>query len=170
MKYNDRAVLVAKYGMLIALACIFSYIEAINPIPFPIPGVKLGLANLVNVVGLYVVGIPGTIAVSLIRILLMGFTFSNPSSLIYSMAGGALSLILMVTARKSGWFGKVGVSVIGGIGHNIGQIAAAAWMVKTTGVFYYLPMLLIAGVIAGAIIGVLGGLVVERIQGVVKKV
>lgn len=167
MKYRGKAVLVAEYGMLIALACIFSYIEAINPLPLPV-GMKLGLANLVSVVGLYLVGIPGTVAVSLIRILLMGFMFS-PSGLIYSLAGGILSLILMIAAKKSGRFSKIGVSVIGGIGHNIGQITAAAWMVKTAGVFTYLPLLLIAGVIAGAVIGVLGGLIVERIQNVVKR-
>lgn len=168
MKHNSKAVLVAEYGMLIALACIFSYIEAINPIPFPVPGIKLGLANLVSVVGLYLVGIPGTIAIAMVRILLMGFSFS-PSSLIYSLAGGSLSLLLMIAALKSGWFGKVGVSVIGGIGHNIGQITAAALIVKTAGIFTYLPVLLIAGVIAGAVIGILGGLVVQRIQKLVKK-
>lgn len=169
MKHRNKAILVAEYGMLISLACIFSYIEAINPIQLPVPGMKLGLANLVNVVGLYTVGIAGTIAVSFIRILLMGFTFSNPSTLIYSLTGGALGLVLMIVARKCG-FGKIAVSVTGGVGHNIGQIAAAAWMVKTTGVFYYLPVLLISGVIAGAVIGILGGLVVQRIQKVVEKI
>lgn len=170
MKPGNKAVLTAEYGILIALAFIFSYIEAIIPIPIPILGAKLGLANLVNIVGLYTVGIAGTAIVSLVRILLVGFTFGNPFSMFYSLAGGIVSLILMIAARKSGWFSTVGVSITGGIGHNIGQLAVAAWVLKTTGVFTYLPALLAAGVAAGAVIGMLGGLVSERIGKFVKKI
>ena len=160
---------VATYGMLIGLAFIFSYVEAIIPIPIPVPGVKLGLANLVTIVGLYTVGVGGTAAVSLIRIVLVGFTFGNASSMIYSLAGGALSLILMILVRKTGWFSQIGVSIVGGFGHNIGQLSIAALIVQTAGVFYYLPFLMVAGVVAGAVIGLLGGLVTERIQSFMKK-
>jgi heptaprenyl diphosphate synthase len=160
---------VATYGMLIGLAFIFSYLEAIIPIPIPIPGVKLGLANLVTIVGLYTVGIRGTVAISLIRIILVGFTFGNASSMIYSLAGGVVSLVLMILVRKTNLFSQVGVSITGGIGHNIGQLAIAAVVVQTSGVFYYLPFLMAAGVVAGAVIGLLGGLVTERIRNFVKK-
>lgn len=170
MNSKKTAVRVATYGMLIGLAFIFSYLEAIIPIPIPIPGVKLGLANLVNIVGLYTVGIGGTIAVSLIRIVLVGFTFGNMSTMIYSLAGGILSLSLMILFKKADWFSQIGVSVIGGIGHNIGQLIIAAVVVQTSGVFYYLPFLLVAGIVAGAVIGLLGGLVTERISGFVKKI
>lgn len=169
MKSKKTGAWVATYGMLISLAFIFSYVEAIIPIPIPVPGVKLGLANLVAIVGLYTVGIRGTVAVSLIRIVLVGFTFGNASSMIYSLAGGALSLILMILVKKTGWFSQIGVSIVGGIGHNIGQLSIAALVVQTAGVFYYLPFLMVAGVVAGAVIGLLGGLVTERIQGFVKK-
>lgn len=169
MKSKKTGAWVATYGMLISLAFIFSYVEAIIPIPIPVPGVKLGLANLVAIVGLYTVGIGGTVAVSLIRIVLVGFTFGNASSMIYSLAGGALSLILMILVKKTGWFSQIGVSIVGGIGHNIGQLSIAALVVQTAGVFYYLPFLMVAGVVAGAVIGLLGGLVTERIQGFVKK-
>ena len=165
---NKTAKWVALYGMLISLAFIFSYIEAVIPIPIPVPGVKLGLANLVLIVGLYTVGISGTIAVSLVRIVLVGFTFGNFSSMIYSLAGGIVSLILMILLKKTGKFSQIGVSIIGGIGHNIGQLTAAALITETAGVFYYLPFLIVAGVIAGAVIGLLGGLVTDRIQNVVK--
>ena len=165
---NHTAKWVALYGMLISLAFIFSYIEAVIPIPIPVPGVKLGLANLVSIVGLYTVGIKGTIAVSLVRIVLVGFTFGNLSSMIYSLAGGTVSLIFMILLKKTGKFSQVGVSIMGGIGHNIGQLTAAALITETTGVFYYLPFLMVAGVIAGAVIGLLGGLVTARIQSVVK--
>ena len=96
---NKTAKWVALYGMLISLAFIFSYIEAVIPIPIPVPGVKLGLANLVSIIGLYTVGISGTIAVSLVRIVLVGFTFGNLSSMIYSLAGGTVSLILMILLK-----------------------------------------------------------------------
>ncbi len=166
---NHTAKWVALYGMLISLAFIFSYIEAVIPIPIPVPGVKLGLANLVSIVGLYTVGIKGTIAVSLVRIVLVGFTFGNLSSMIYSLAGGTVSLIFMILLKKTGKFSQVGVSIMGGIGHNIGQLTAAALITETAGVFYYLPFLMVAGVIAGAVIGLLGALVTARIQSVVKR-
>ena len=169
MNSKSTGTWVATYGMLIGLAFIFSYVEAIIPIPIPIPGVKLGLANLVTIVGLYTVGVKGTVAVSLIRIVLVGFTFGNASSMIYSLAGGGLSLILMILAKKLNWFSQIGVSIIGGIGHNSGQISIAALVVQTAGVFYYLPFLMVAGVVAGAVVGLLGGLVTVRIRRFVKK-
>lgn len=160
---------VALYGLLIALAFIFSYVEAMIPIPVPIPGIKLGLANLVNVVGLYTVGIGGTIAVALIRIVLVGFTFSNPGSMLYALAGGIFGLTAMVLAKRFGGFSKVAVSILGGIFHNVGQLSMAAYITSTGGVFSYLPFLLVAGVLTGGVIGVLGGLVIERIGDVVRR-
>lgn len=159
---------VALYGLLIALAFIFSYVEALIPLPVPIPGIKLGLANLVNVVGLYTVGAAGTMAVGLLRIVMVGFTFSNPGSMLYALAGGVLSLAVMALAKKMGWFEKTGVSILGGVFHNIGQLSMAAWITKTAGVFTYLPVLMVAGIITGGVIGVLGGLVTERITPVIR--
>ncbi len=164
---RDRAHKVAGYGLLIALAFIFSYVEALIPLPLPIPGIKLGLANLVNVVGLYTVGIAGTLVVGLLRIVMVGFTFSNPGSMLYALSGGILSLTVMGLAKKTGWLDKTGVSILGGVFHNIGQLSMAAWITKTAGVFTYLPLLLVAGIITGAVIGVLGGIVTERIAPVV---
>lgn len=159
---------VALYGLLIALAFIFSYVEAM--IPVPIPGVKLGLANLVNVVGLYTVGAAGTAAVALVRIVLVGFTFSNPGSMMYALAGGIFSLAVMIAAKKYRWFSEIGVSILGGIFHNIGQLTVAALITGTGGVFSYLPVLLVAGVITGGVIGLLGGLIVERLLPVVGRI
>ena len=159
---------IAQYGLLIALAFIFSYVEALIPLPVPVPGIKLGLANLVNVVGLYTVGAAGTLVVGLLRIVMVGFTFSNPGSMLYAMAGGILSLAVMALAKKMDWFDKTGVSILGGVFHNIGQLSMAAWITKTAGVFTYLPVLLVAGVITGGVIGLLGGLVTERIAPVVQ--
>lgn len=168
MNRKDKAVFVAKYGMLIALAFVLSFVETLAPVSMVAPGIKLGLANLVVIVGLYTIGIKGTIAVSIIRIVLVGFTFGNLFSMFYSLAGGALSLLCMILARKANCFSTVGVSIIGGVGHNIGQITIAAFVVQQAGVFYYLPYLLIAGTAAGMVIGVIGGMIVKRIQGVFK--
>ena len=166
-KGHNPAEKVALYGILIALAFIFSYVEALIPLPVPVPGMKLGLANLVNVVGIYTVGAAGTIAVGLIRIVMVGFTFSNPGSMLYALSGGVLSLAAMALAKKMDWFDKTGVSILGGVCHNIGPLSMAAWITGTASVFSYLPVLLVAGVITGAVIGLLGGLVTERIAPVV---
>ena len=113
--HADKAAL---YGLLIALAFIFSYVEALIPLPVPVPGIKLGLANLVNVVGLYTVGAAGTLVVGLLRIVMVGFTFSNPGSMLYALAGGILSLAVMALAEKMDWFEKTGVSILGGVFHG----------------------------------------------------
>ena len=152
--HADKAAL---YGLLIALAFIFSYVEALIPLPVPVPGIKLGLANLVNVVGLYTVGAAGTLVVGLLRIVMVGFTFSNPGSMLYALAGGILSLAVMALA------------ILGGVFHNIGQLSMAAWITGTAGVFTYLPVLLVTGVITGGVIGLLGGLVTERIAPVIQR-
>lgn len=166
-RLSGPAAKTALYGLLLALAMVFSYVETLIPISLGVPGVKLGLANLVTMVGLYTIGVPGTIAVNLLRIVLTGFTFGNMFSMLYSLAGAALSLLLMFLVKKSGWFTTVGVSIIGGVGHNIGQLAVAAFAVQTLGVFSYLPVLLAAGTVAGALIGLLGGIIVQRIGGLI---
>ena len=144
-------------GMLIALAFLLSYVETLIPISIGVPGVKLGLANLVTIVGLYLVNLQQLVFISLVRIVLAGLTFGNGFSMVYSLAGGAFSLFLMLLARKTGWFSQVGVSIAGGVGHNVGQLIIAALVVENSAVFYYLPFLLAAGSAAGAVIGLLGG-------------
>ena len=137
-----------------ALAMIFSYVEAILPINFGIPGMKLGLANLVIVTGLYYMSEKNVFLISLTRILLMGLLFGNGMSLVYSLAGGIFSYIIMVTLKKKSSLSVLAVSVSGGVFHNIGQLAAAAFAVSNIHIFYYLPALLIAGVGTGLLIGI----------------
>lgn len=167
MDWQKKAKVVAEYGMLIALACVLGYIEALIPLPLPV-GVKLGLANLMTLVALYTVGGRGAAMVSLVRIILVGFTFGNMGSMLYSLAGGVFSLLIMILAKKSGWFSQIGVSVLGGVFHNIGQLTVAALVTETGGVFVYLPFLLVGGVIAGVLIGILGGIMVERVAKIIK--
>lgn len=163
MDWQKKTKAVAEYGMLIALACVLSYIEALIPLPLP-TGVKLGLANLVALVALYTVGGRGAAVVSLVRIILVGLTFGNMGSMLYALTGGVLSLLIMILAKKTGWFSQVGISVLGGVFHNIGQLTVAALVTKTGGVFVYLPFLLVGGVVAGVLIGILGGIMVKRVE------
>ncbi|MFV0342132.1 MAG: Gx transporter family protein [Anaerocolumna sp.] len=148
---------VAFYGVFVALAFVFSYIEFLFPVNLGIPGVKLGFANIVVLTALYAMGTKESFIISCIRIILVGFTFGNLASLLYSLAGGLLSWVVMVICKKMKLFSMVGVSVAGGISHNIGQIAIAAIVLRTKSLGYYLPVLLVAGTITGLLIGILGG-------------
>ena len=150
--------------MLVALAMIFSYVEALIPISFGVPGIKLGLANLVVLSGLYRMKPTEVLSVSVARILLIGFLFGNGMSIIYSLSGGLLSFLVMFLLRKAGGFSVVGVSIAGGASHNIGQILVAAAVLKSSGVFYYLPVLIIAGIVTGALMGILTQRVLHAFQ------
>lgn len=159
----------AYMGMMVALAFVFSYLESLVPINFGIPGIKLGLANLVAIVALYTMGIKEACTLSLIRIILTGFTFGNPASMLYSLAGGILSLLVMIGAQKIKIFSVTGVSVLGGVFHNTGQILVAALVVENERLFYYLPMLMISGTIAGTLIGILAAILIKRLERLIKE-
>ena len=146
---------IAYLGVFLALALILSYVESLIPFYFGIPGVKLGLTNLIVVVMLYCTGTKEAFGVSVARILLAGFLFGNLFSILYSLAGSVLSFIVMCLLKKTGRFHVISVSVTGGISHNIGQLIAAAFVVETYDIFYYMPFLLIAGVATGFVIGML---------------
>ena len=146
---------IAFCGMLTALAMIFSYVEALVPISIGIPGIKLGLANLVVLTALYYMRPHEVLLVSAARILLMGVLFGNGMSVIYSLAGGLLSFLVMLILIKAGGFSMIGVSIAGAVSHNTGQILAAAFVLQSFSVFYYLPVLIIAGIITGFLIGIL---------------
>ena len=146
---------IAYLGVFLALALILSYVESLIPFYFGIPGVKLGLTNLIVVVMLYCTGTKEAFGVSVARILLAGVLFGNLFSILYSLAGGVLSFIVMCLLKKTGRFHVISVSVTGGISHNLGQLIAAAFVVETYDIFYYMPFLLIAGVATGFVIGML---------------
>ena len=146
---------IAYLGVFLALALILSYVESLIPFYLGIPGVKLGLTNLIVVVMLYCTWTKEAFGVSVARILLAGFLFGNLFSILYSLAGGVLSFIVMCLLKKTGRFHVISVSVTGGISHNLGQLIAAAFVVETYDIFYYMPFLLIAGVATGFVIGML---------------
>lgn len=153
---NTRSKRVALYGMFVALAFVFSYVEVLLPINIGIPGIKLGLANIVVLTALYAMGVKEAFVVSVIRIILVGFTFGNMFSMLYSLAGGLLSWMVMCLLKKLKSFSMIGVSIGGGISHNIGQIIVASIVLRTESLKYYLPALLIAGTVTGILIGLLG--------------
>ena len=151
-------------AMMTALAMIFSYVESMVPINFGIPGVKLGIANLVSVIGLYFLRPREVLMIVVMRILLTGFLFGNGMSILYSLAGGLLSFAVMVMITKVRGFSIIGTSIAGGISHNIGQILVAACVVENLKMMYYLPVLLIAGTITGMLIGIVGSRILNIIR------
>lgn len=145
---------VARMGVFVALAMIFSYIEVLIPFHFGIPGVKLGIANIVTVTALYLFTSKEAFGISMLRIFLMGILFGNGVSLLYSLAGGVLSFFVMWLGKKSNWFSIMGISIAGAVFHNVGQILAAFFILQNTKIFGYLPVLLMAGIVTGGLIGV----------------
>lgn len=156
---------VAYFGVFVALALIFSYVETLIPFQIGIPGVKLGLANLIIVVALYRMDIRAAYFLSVCRVLLAGFLFGNLFSIIYSLAGGLLSLTMMILFKRNNGFSVMGVSIAGGVFHNIGQLIVAMIVVETYSVIYYIPVLLIAGLITGFIIGIAANEMLKRLAG-----
>ena len=145
----------ANMAMLVALAMIFSYVESLIPINFGIPGMKLGVANLVTVTGLYFLELLEVFLVVVMRILLTGFLFGNGMSIIYSLAGGILSFLVMALMKRLKGFSVAGGSIAGGVSHNIGQIIVASIVVENLKLVYYLPALLIAGTVTGFVMGMI---------------
>ena len=154
----------ARYALLIALAMVLSWLEAMVPASAAAPGMKLGLANLVVVWALYALGPYEALAVNGMRILLSGFLFGNLSMILYSLAGAAMSFVCMYLAKKSGAFTILGVSIVGGVTHNVGQLLVAMAVLETKSLIYYGPVLLAAGLVTGAVIGILAGEVEKRVH------
>ena len=169
MKHNTHRL--ALMGLLTALGLIIGYIEFLIPIPLGIPGVKPGFANIVIVWALYSLGPWEALMINGMRIFLSGFLFGNFSLILYSLAGAAVSFLCMCLAKKSGLFSMTGVSMIGGVMHNMGQLLVAMAVLETVSLVYYGPVLLAAGVITGLLIGIVTGEVKKRIPAaLVKKI
>lgn len=155
---------VALYGMFISVAAVMSYVESLIPLRLPAPGMKIGLANIVTVWVLYSMGIKPAAIISVLRVLLVGFLFGNLYSIIFSMAGAAASMGVMYALRKIKRFSIIGVSIAGGVTHNLAQTAVAMIVLENARIAYYLPALIIGGVAAGIAIGILGGILYKKIK------
>lgn len=154
----------AWFGVFTALALIFSYVETLIPVIVGIPGIKPGFANLVIVIVLYKMDMKTAALLSIVRVLLAGFLFGNLFSILYSLAGAMLSLFVMAFLRKTGWFSLIGVSIAGGVCHNIGQLAVAAIVVETFSVTYYIPFLLLAGMVTGMVTGFMADKMLKHLK------
>ena len=155
---------IARMGLLVALSMILSYVESLIPAFVAVPGVKVGLANIVVVFALYTLGPIEALAVSLIRVVLSSLLFGSVLSLLYSLSGALLSLVGMILMKKAKIFSTTVVSVTGGVLHNVGQILVACLVLETDVLLYYLPVLILSGTITGAVIGIASSIVIKRLQ------
>lgn len=161
---NKTTSRIAVSGVLAALALILSYVESLIAIPFAVPGIKLGLANLVIVFALYRLDYKYAAMIQIVRVALAAFLFSGFSGLIYSLAGAVLSLVVMIILKLNIELSAVTISVCGAITHIIGQMAVAAVVTDIKAIMFYAPYLLAASLITGAIIGIVANILITRIK------
>lgn len=159
-----RSKRIALIGMLTAYAMILSYIESLIPFFFGIPGMKLGLANLAVVLGMYLLDSKSAATINGVRILLSGFMFTNLFAIGYALAGAVFSFVIMLLVKRTGKFTVLGVSVTGGVFHNVGQMIVAMIVFNSMAVLYYLPWLMLFGIVTGAGIGLLSGVLFKYLK------
>lgn len=162
MKNNTKKL--TALALTISFAMVLSYIESRIPAFVAIPGIKIGLANIAVIFTLYKFGAKEAITVSIIRTLLVSLLFGSPISLIYSVVGAIFSLTSMMLIKKLTRLTEISVSVLGGVMHNVGQIATASFMLSTNVVIYYLPFLMLSGTVAGIAVGIISGILIKRIK------
>lgn len=156
---------VAFLGLCTAVAMVFAWVESLlPPLIAAVPGIKLGLPNIAIIFILYRFGVKEAAAVSLTRIIAVSLLFGNPMTMAYSLAGGFLSLTVMAVLRKWNILSIVGVSVAGGVLHNVGQILMAMLLLDTAELGYYMIVLAVTGTVSGVFIGLCGGFAVKRIH------
>ncbi|MBE6814332.1 MAG: Gx transporter family protein [Ruminococcaceae bacterium] len=159
---------IALLGVLTSVALVLSYLEVmLPPISTAVPGIKMGLPNIIIIFVLYKFGLKEAVTVSLIRVFIVALLFGNVMTLAYSVAGAVLSLALMTLFKKINLFSIVGVSIIGGISHNLGQILVAIFLFDTIQIGYYMIVLSITGTIAGVVIGIISSILVKKLEKVV---
>lgn len=149
-------------ALLAALALIFSYIEVLIPFSIGIPGVKLGIANIVIIIALYYLGAGYAVTVNILRVLIAGLLFNGLFGALYSLAGALVSFAVMILLKRTNAFSVTGVSMAGGVAHNLGQILVAALLISHTGIFAYFPVLISSGIITGTIIGIISHIILKK--------
>ena len=150
-------------AMFAALALIFSYVEMLVPIPVPIPGVKLGLANLVILIALYRLGFRYAFTINCVRIVIAGLLFSGVFGMLYSFGGGILSILVMYLLYRTKLFSMVGISMAGGVMHNLGQLLTACAIMSNISLLSYFAVLFFSGLISGILIGILAYSIEQRL-------
>lgn len=163
MKKNTSKT-VAYMAVFLALALILSYVEALLPLPFAVPGMKLGLPNIVIVVVLYLFGPAAALCMNILRVVIVSILFTNVYSMLFSLFGAAFSFAAMLLVMKVFHGSPAVTSVFGGLFHNVGQLLAAVLFLQTIDIVYYLPALLLAGFVTGFLIGLLARLILPRLS------
>ncbi|MBE6041355.1 MAG: Gx transporter family protein [Clostridiales bacterium] len=156
---NTSARFIARVALLASLALIFSYVEAIIPYNPGIPGIKLGIANIVTLIALYRYGSKEAVCVSVVRIVIAGLLFNGAFGMLYSLAGAAVSLTGMILLKKTDLFSVTGVSMAAGVLHNLGQLLVAAALIEDLRIFSYFPVLLFSGTVAGIVVGIAAAMI-----------
>lgn len=164
-KRRSNAYTVAQLGMFIAVAMVFSYVESFIKIDIAVPGIKIGLANIVTILVLHQMGLADAVIVSALRIFLSSLLFGNVTIMIYSLAGAAVSILLMWISEKIGFFSVAGTSILGGVGHNMGQLLVAYFIIKNQNVLIYAPVLILSGTVTGILIGIAAAFVIRAVGG-----
>lgn len=149
---------------MIALAFAFSYLESLIPFNFGIPGIKLGLSNLLVLTALYTMKTSDAFIISIVRIILSGLLFNSTFAMIYSLVGGLLSFAIMYIIKKTDKFSPIGVSAVGGTVHNLGQIIVAGFVMNTYRIVYYFPILMFSGLITGIVNGIIASIIINRLD------
>lgn len=162
---------VARLSILISVAIILSIIENYLPLPFIVPGAKIGLANIVTMVGIISIGYKDTFVIMIIRIIIGSIFGGGPSGMIYSLSGGLLSFITMVFIKEifNEKVSAVGISVTGAVFHNIGQVLVASFILNNMLIFSYLPMLTVVGTFSGIFVGMSTNYFLSHLNKVIKK-
>lgn len=163
MRSQTKTKFIATSAMFVCLALVFSYVEVLVPFSVGIPGVKLGLANLVIIIALYEMDFKYAFVINAIRIVIAGLLFSGFFGMMYSIAGGLLSILVMWALKKTGLFSMIGVSMAGGLAHNLGQLLVAAFLVSNLKMFIYFPVLMFSGIGSGILIGIVSYIIDKKL-------
>ena len=164
MKKN-RIKQTALLGLFVTVALILSYVESLlPPIWAAVPGIKIGLPNIIIILVLYKADWKAAAAVSLIRVSIVALLFGSIMTLMYSVAGAVLSLFLMTVCKKLNVFSTVGVSIVGGVSHNLAQVLVAIALFSRTQLGYYMIVLAFTGTVAGVFIGLAGTILLKRLE------
>lgn len=162
---TKKTKILALLGVSTAIAMILSYIEFLLPPIFAaVPGIKMGLANVIIIFLLYRLDFKSALAVSFVRVCLSSLLFGTALTFFYSLCGAMLSISLMLVAKRIGWFSTVGVSIVGGVSHNLGQIAVAIILLRTYEIGYYMAVLAVTGTLAGILVGVTAAILIKHVK------
>lgn len=159
----------AHMGLLLSFALILSYIETLIPFSFGIPGIKLGLANAAVLMCICLLGYKEGLMLAVLKVLLTGLLFGNLFMMLYSFSGAVCSYLVMAIMVRSGRFHIPVISGIGGVFHNMGQLLVAYFVVETYGIWYYMPILIVAGLITGVLTGIVASFALPYVKKIIER-